>query len=202
MTRKGTILALLIIIIFATALYYFYTLYKAEDTDKTMISDNTQVRNSVIEIETHISLTHYMKMPFDEFVNKTESRIHPYYKETYFDELKKASKMGNLVFYINEPPYYRYVSKVYSSIDNTIKQVYVKFPVDSAINASTKTPVDGTKFQIAKLYTFKKENDQWKVFSVANYSLSIDRNEPKQIIERFANYNNTPIEYESIKILK
>jgi hypothetical protein len=71
----------------------------------------------------------------------------------------------------------------------------------SAINATTGEPVEGTRSQIAKLYTFKQENDQWKIFSVASYHLSIDRNKPKQIIERFTNYNNTPIEYEPIKIL-
>lgn len=162
---------------------------------------DTQLRNNVIEIEMNMALTHVMKMSFDELVDKTEPYIYSYYQDTYFDELKRAYETRNLVPYINEPPYYKYISKVYSSDDNSVKQVFIKSTEISAVNLSTNMPVEGTKSQIAKLYTLKKENEQWKVSSVTNYILSIDINKPKRIIERFENYNNIPIEYESIKIL-
>jgi hypothetical protein len=163
------------------------------------ISEDTQLRNNVIEIETNIALTHIMKMSFDELVNKTEPYLYSYYKETYFDELKNENDTRNLVPYINEPPYYQYISKVYTSDDNSVKQIFIKFPVSSTIGYSTK---EGTESQIVKLYILKKENDQWIISSVKDYILSIDRNEPKRIIERFTNYYDTPIEYEYIKVLE
>lgn len=202
MNKKVLILALSAIIIFAAAFLYFNNPNRTVYTEKRMIDEDTQLRNNVVEIETNISLTHFMKMSFDELINKTEPYIHSYYKETYFDGLKKANETRNLVPYLSEPPYYRYISKAYSSNDNSVKQVFIKFPVDSAINFSDRTPVEGTKFQIAKAYTFKKENGEWKVFSIGNYILSIDRNEPKRIIERFTNFNGAPLEYENIKILE
>lgn len=202
MNKKVLILTLSVALIVSTAFFYFRSMNDTVSTDNTVKTQDDKLISNVIEIETNMSLTHFMKMPFDELINKTEPYIHSYYKEPYFDELKKANETSNLVPYINEPPYYRYISKVYSNEDNSVKQIFVKFPLDSAMNLSTKTPVDGTKFQIAKLYTFKKENDQWKIFSVTNYILSIDRNEPKRIIAKFTNYNNTPIEYEYVEILE
>jgi hypothetical protein len=201
MNKKIIILILPLVIVLTISIFYFTSSDNSINIDDTSISEDAQLRNNVIEIETNMELTHVMKMSFEEMVNKTEPYIFSHYKESYFDELKKASETRNLVPYINEPPYYQYISKVYTSDDNSIKQIFMKSSEISAVNLSTNIPVEGTKSQIAKKYTFKKENDQWKVSSVNNYILSIDKNEPKRIIEMFANYNNTPIEYESIKTL-
>ncbi len=202
MHKKIIILVLSISLIFTISFLYFTNENKTVNTSKHMESIDTQLRNNVIEIETSMALTHVMKMSYDELMNKTEPYIHSHYRETYFNELKRAYETRNLVPYISEPPYYLYISKVYTNDDNSVRQIFTKSSEISAINLSTKMPVEGTKSQIAKLYTFKKVNEQWKIFLVTNYSIAIDRNEPKKIIEKFTNYNNTPIEYESIKILE
>jgi hypothetical protein len=199
MNKKIIIVILPLIIVLTISCFYFINRDNSINIDGTSISEDTQLRNNIIEIETNMALTHVMKMSFDELVNKTEPYILSYYKEIYFDELEKANETRNLVPYINEPPYYQYISKVYTSDDNSVKQVFTKSSEISAVNLSTNMPVEDTKSQIAKKYTFKKENNQWKISSFNYYILSIDKNEPKLIIEMFANYKNTPIEYESIK---
>jgi hypothetical protein len=201
MNKKIIILILPLIIVLTISGFYFINRDNRINIDGTSISEDTQLRNNVIEIETNMALMHVMKMSFDELVNKTEPYILSNYKETYFNELKKANETRNLVPYIIEPPYYQYISKVYTSDDNSVKQIFTKSSEISAVNLSTNMPVKGTKIQIGKKYIFKKEKDQWKISSVNNYILSIDKNEPIRIIEMFANYNNTPIEYECIKTL-
>jgi hypothetical protein len=201
MNKKIIILILPLLIVLTISYFYFSSRDNSINISVASIREDNQLRNNVIEIETTMALTHAMKMSFDELINKTEPYIHTYYKETYFDELKKVYETHNLIPYLTKPPYYQYISKVYSNDDDSVKQVYVKSTEISAIDSSTLMPVKDTRSQSAKLYTFKKENEQWKVLSVTNYHLSIDRNKPKQIIERFTNYNNTPIEYELIKIL-
>jgi beta-lactamase regulating signal transducer with metallopeptidase domain len=196
--RKSAFLVILFAVIILTVVAVGLMTNQKE---KANFQEDIQLRNSVIEIETNMALTHVMKMSYDELTNKTEPYMYSYYKETYFDELKRAYETRNLVPYINKPPYYQYISKVYSSNDNSVKHVFIKSSEISAVNLSTNMPVEGKKSQTAKKYTFKKENDQWKISSVNNYILSIDINEPKRIIEMFANYNNVPIEYESIKTL-
>lgn len=201
MNKKIIIIALSIALIFTISFLYFTNENRTSNTTNSTENTDAQLVNNVIDIEINMALTHVMKMSFDELTNKTEPYIYSHYKETYFDELKKANETHNLIPYLSEPPYYLYISKVFTNADNSVKQIYTKSYEISAVNATTKKPVAGTKSQIAKLYTLKKENEQWKIFSVTNYILPIDRNKPKQIIEKFASYNNTPIEYEAIKIL-
>lgn len=204
MKKRNLILALSVILVLAAVFLYFNKINKTVDSDSETVNEDNRLRNAVIELETNRALTHAMEMTWDELVNQTEPHIYSYYKETFFSELQRAYETRNLVPYIFDsgPPYYQYISKVYSSDDNSVKQIFTKSSEISAIDLSTQMPVEGTKSQIAKMYIFKKENEQWKVFSVNNYLLSIDRNEPKKIIEKFANYNDTPIEYEYIKILE
>jgi hypothetical protein len=201
MNKKFLIFGILAIVLLTVS---FFLLNNSHilNTNKSYKDIDNQLRNRVIEIETNIASTHAMKMSFDKLKNKTEPYIFSHFKETYFDELKKAYETRNLIPYINKPPYYQNISKVYSNDDASIKQVYVKSTEISAIDLATQMPVKDTRSQIAKLYIFKKQNNEWKVSAVNNYILSIDRNEPKQIIERFTNYKNTPIEYESIKVLE
>ncbi|MDF2519765.1 MAG: hypothetical protein K0R84_393 [Clostridia bacterium] len=202
MKKRNLILALSVILVVAAAFLYFNKINKTVDSGSETVNEDNLLRNAVIEIETNMALTHAMEMTWDELVNQTEPHIYSYYKETFFSELKRAYETRNLVPYIldNGPPYYQYISKVYSSDDNSIKRIFTKSSEISAIDLSTQMPVEGTRSQVAKMYIFKKENEQWKVVSVNNYLLSIDRNEPKKIIEKFANYNDIPIEYEYVKI--
>lgn len=204
MKKRNLILVLSVILILAAAFFYFSILNKTADIGKVMANEDNLLRNAVTEIESNMALTHVMEMTWGELVNQTEPLIYSSYKETYFDELKRAYETRNLVPYIFDsgPPYYQYISKVYSSDDNSVKRIFTKSSEISAIDLSTQMPVEGTKSQIAKMYIFKNENEQWKIFSVNNYILSIDRNEPKKIIEKFANYNDIPIEYEYVKILE
>jgi len=124
--------------------------------------------NKVVEIEKNLVLTQVRKIQFDDFKDETSSLVYTYYQEAYFDELEKAFKTGNLVS-STKTPIYMYISKVYTDMNETLKSIYIKIPVEESTT------------QLAKLYNFKKENGEWKVFSVVHYILVIDRQEPKKL---------------------
>lgn len=197
-------LALLIILIFTAALFYIIKTGESVGTGNTLKDKESQLIINVVEIEKNRALAHVMKISYDELKSKTEPFIYTQYKETYFEGLKKEYETRNLMPYILDqgPPYYEYISKVYSSDDGSIKQIFTKSTDIWAINAVTHKPIEGTRSQIAKQYTFRKENGQWKILSANNYILSIDKHEPKRIIEKFTNFKDKPIEYEYIKVLE
>jgi dolichyl-phosphate-mannose--protein O-mannosyl transferase len=192
MNRKPIIFILSIVAIFIVVILtasYFY--FANTTTNETTIveSEDTQLINKVIEIEKNLVLTQTRNITFGEFKDKATTSVHSNYKDSYFSELEKIyNEKGNLVA-SSKTPVLQYISKVYTGNDGGIKSIYIKIPTAD------------TTSQWAKLYIFKQENNEWKIFSVTNYILAISKNEPKKIIEKFTNYNDAPIEYESIKIL-
>lgn len=188
MNRKTIILILSIVVILAGSFFYF-TSMTTNETSGTK-NEDTQLIKNVIEIEKNLVIAQTRSITFNELKDRATSYVHSNYKDSYFSELEKTyNEKGNLVA-SSKTPVLQYISKVYTSNDGVIKNIYIKIPTE-----------DNTS-QWAKLYIFKQENNEWKIFSVTNYILSISKNEPKKIIEKFANYNNVPIEYESIKILE
>ncbi len=193
MYKKIIILVLSISLIFTISFLYFTNENKTVNTSKHTESTDTQLINNVIEIEKNLVLSQAFKVSYEEFKNLTFSYIHSYYKDTYYAELQKSflfDGSGGFLAESTKAPIYQYISKVYTNKDETFKNIYIKIPVE------------GTTTQLAKLYVFKKDADEWRIFSVTNYILSISKNIPKKIIEKFANFNDIPIEYEYIKILE
>ena len=188
MKKKAILSILSIFLIFATLFFYFT--YKTINTDSAVSSDDTQLINKVVKIEKNLVITQARKMSFNDFKNTISPDIHSYYQEAYFDELENAFRGPGYLAESTKTPVYQYISKVYTDANETYKNIYIKIPVEESTT------------QLAKLYIFKKENGEWKIFSVTNYILIISRNEPKKIIEKFTNYNGVPIEYEYIKILE
>ncbi len=202
MSKKILILLLSVVLLLAISLYGYKGFHKTSAASVIVPDEDAPLRDHIIQLEKNLAATNVLKMTFEELTSQTEPMIHPFYKETYFDNLKKSYEIRSLIPYITEPPYEQFISKVYTNKDGTIKQVFVKSSEISAINAVDKTPVAGTKSLVAKSYVFKKDDGQWKIFSVSNSVISISRNEPKRVIEKFANYDNEPIEYESITVLE
>jgi hypothetical protein len=184
MNKKVMIVILVLALVF-TVLYFYFPNAKEAVGNK-----DTQLINRVVEIEKNLVLSQAGSMTLDDFKNETDSYIYSTYKAAYFDEIERAfNRTGGFLAESTKTPIYQYISKVYTDTNQKYKSIYIKIPVEE------------TTSQLAKLYIFKKENDQWKISSVTNYILTISRNEPKRIIEKFANYNDVPIEYEYIKVL-
>lgn len=193
MYKRIITLVISIVLIFTISYLYFTNENKAASTAKHTENTDTQLINNVIEIEKNLVLSQAFKVSYEEFKNLTFPFIHSYYKDTYYAELEKSFLFDGSGGYLAEStklPIYQYVSKVYISKDGVYKNIYIKIPLE------------GTTSQNAKLYIFKKDANEWRIFSVTNYMLIIRRNEPKKIIEKFANFNDIPIEYEYTKILE
>jgi hypothetical protein len=190
MNKKVIPFILSIALIFTAIFFYYNYTNKSVNTDNAINSGDAQLINNVVEIEKNLVLTQSRKMSFNDFESKTIPYIHSYYQESYFDNLEKEFNGMGYLAESTKTPAYQYISKVYTDSSETIKNIYIKIPVEE------------TTTQLAKSYIFKKENGEWKVFSVSNYILVISKNEPKKIIEKFTNYNGSPIEYEYIKILE
>lgn len=192
MYKKIILLVLSISLIFTISFLYFTNENKTANTAMHMESTDTQLINNIIEIEKNLVLAQIHKLLFDEFKNKTDSFIHSYYKDGYFGELEKLflfDGSGDLAS-STKTPVYQYVSKVYTSKDKAYKNIFIKIPVE------------GTTSQVVKLYVFKIENEEWQIFSVKGSILVIEKNRPKEIIEKFSKYDGVKIEYEYIKILE
>lgn len=190
MNKKVITFVLSIALIFAAIFFYYTYTNKTQNTDNAASSEDTQLINKVVEIEKNLVLTQVRKMSFNDFKNTISPDIHSYYQEAYFDELENAFKGPGYLAESTKTPVYQYISKVYADANETYKSIYIKIPVEE------------TTTQLAKSYIFKKENDEFKIFSVTNYILVISRNEPEKIIEKFTKYNGVTIEYEYIKILE
>jgi len=184
MNKKITVFILFITIILVAFIFYF------TNSDNAAKSENTKLLNNVAEIERNLILVQIRNISFSDFKNKTGAFIHSYYKEAYFDEAEKTFNGGSLLAASTKTPVYQNISRVYTDTDKTYKNIFIKVPLEN------------TTSQFAKQYIFKKENGGWKIFSVLYYYLVIDKKEPKKIIEKFTNFNDIPIEYESVKILE
>lgn len=190
-----TIFAVIIIAVVAVGLM-------TNQKENPNLQEDNQLRNNVIEIEKNLVLLELNNLTFDDFKIKTNSLIHSYYSDSYFEGKEDVyNGIGSLVI-STKTPIFQFISKVYSSDDNSVKQIYVKSSVVPAIDLSTQMPVEGTGSQVVRLYIFKKENEQWKITSDTSNLVSVARGEPKKIIEKFANHNGIPIEYEYTKILE
>lgn len=190
MNKKVIIVGLFIILILAALFFYFTYGNKAVSTDNPVNIEDTQLINKVVEIEKSLVLTQARKMAFNDLESKVSPYIHPYYQEAYFDELENAFKGPGFLAESTKTPVRQFISKVYCDRDETYKSVFVKIPIEKSTT------------QLAKLYRFKNENGEFKIFSVNNYILVIDKQEPKKIIEKFSSYNGIPIEYEYMKVLE
>lgn len=192
MYKRIITLVISIVLIFTISYLYFTNENKTASTAKHMESTDTQLIDNVIELEKNLVLAQTRKLSYNEFKAKTDSFIHSYYKDGYFGELEKLflfDGSGDLAS-STKAPVYQYISKVYTSKDEAYKNIFIKIPVE------------GTTSQVAKLYVFKKEKEEWKIFSVKGSILVIEKNTPKEIIEKFTNYDNVKIEYEYTKILE
>lgn len=182
MNKKKTTTIFLVALVFAASFFYYTYINKTEDA---------QLVANVIEIEKNLVLAQAQSISIKELKDKTSPFIHSRYMDAYFDMIDRASNgTGGLLSLATDVPVYQYISKVYTSEDNTSKSIYIKIPVEDPLS------------QAAKLYIFKNDNNEWKIFSVGNYILVTSRNEPKKIIEKFTSYNDVPIEYEYTKILE
>lgn len=190
MNKKISIFILSVVLILAASFFYFTNSNHAISTDNTVKSEDTWLINNVIEIEKNLVLAQFRRISFVDFKNKISPFIHSYYRDSYFEELEKFYNGGGDLAVSTQIPLYEYLSKVYSSKDEAYKYIYVKIPDERFIG------------QVAKLYTFKKENSDWNIISLKYYILSDDMKEPKKDNEKFTNHNGIPIEYESIKIIE
>lgn len=200
MNKRSISIILSIALIFTASYLYFTNASTTLNTESAVDNVDEQLINSIVEIEKNLTLGEFFRITFADFKDETSSIIHSHYRDTYFENTERYFNGQGILIPFVKPPIYFDISKVYSNGEDTSKQIFVKCPEISPIDSVTQMSAEGPKSQSVKVYSFKKENEQWKIFSVSNYLLSIDRNEPKIIIDRFANFNGVPIEYESIKI--
>ncbi|HYE10068.1 MAG TPA: hypothetical protein VEF53_07810 [Patescibacteria group bacterium] len=183
MNKRITIYILFILLI-STALFFYFA-----NANETVENEDDQLLNRVVEIERNRLLAQARSISFSDYKDRTSSFIHSYYRDAYFDELESAYKTHNIAE-LTKIPVYQYFSKVYTAANEKSKSIYVKIPFE------------GTTSQWGRLYIFKQEKKEWKIFSVRDHLLVIKRDDTKRIIEKFTNYDDVPIEYEYIEILE
>lgn len=179
----------IILSIVIIAVFCFYFMYTNKTINTPNMSDARLIDN-VVEIEKNLMFLQLRSISFNDFKNKINPFVHSYYKDSYFGELEKLYNDRRDMAASTQIPLYEYISKVYSSKDEIYKYIYVKIPEK------------GVSGQVAKLYTFKKDDGEWNIISINYYVLSNDMKRPKKDVERFTKFNDILIEYESIKIIE
>ncbi len=187
MNKKIIIIILVVAIIFTAS--YFYI----KDRSKTVAINNidTILINNVVELEKNLVLAQFHKISFEDFKDKNNSFIHPYYSNEYFEVLEKDYNNNIMMTALTNAPFSEYISRVYTSEDGANKFIFVKIAEEGIGNIA------------AVRYTFiKDEKDgEWKIRNSESYVLSLDMKKPIKDVETFTNFNGMQIEYELTKIL-
>lgn len=178
MNKKVIVIVLLIALVFTASYLYF-----------SNRNEDTSLINKVVEIEKNLVLAQLHEISFQDFKGKTSGFIHPYYSNEFFERIEKQYNSNEMMVVSTKLPLYQDVSKVYTSEDGANKFVFVKIAVEGIENLA------------AERVTFIKDDGEWKVRNIGSYVLSKDMKRPIKDVETFTSFNDTPIEYESIRIL-
>ncbi len=189
MSKKIIIIILVVALIFSASYFYF----KDESIITATNNIDTSLFNNVVELEKNLVLAQFRKISFKEFKDNTNSFIHPYYADDFFDRIEKNyNGAGNIaaVTQLSQLPYFLDISKVYTREDEVCKFIFVKIRIEGYGNQA------GERYRFIK----DKNDGKWKISGIGNYVFSLDMKRPEKDVETFTNFNGTPIEYESIKI--
>jgi len=184
--NKKIIIIVLVVVLISIASYFYIT-----DKSKTVAAnsiDNSLI-NNVVELEKSLVLAEIRKVTFEDFKGKTDDFIHPYYSNEFFSRLEKLYNGDGNMAVVTQVPYFIDISKVYTSEDSFNKYIFVKIHHEGFENLA------------GERYTFIKDDGEWKIRVIGGYVFSLDMKRPIKDVETFTNFNGTPIEYESIKIL-
>lgn len=157
-------------------------------TTETAVNPDDIILRNVIENEKDLISLQLRELKVDEYKEKVKQMLHPYYSSSYIDRIDKIENGGYIFALATKSPVDFQISKVYTGENKT---VFIKAPVDDGLS------------QNFKMYIFKKEKDEWKLYQSREIYV-VMAGEMKDSFERikeiFTNYDNMPIEYSTIRM--
>ena len=161
--------------------------------DETSMTENDKIILTVIQNEKNLVLVQLKELEVDKYREEVKQILHSNFIDSYIERIDTINDNNGLFALSIEKPIKYHISKVYSGLEDSSKSVFLKLPIDNSDN------------QLYKMYIFKKENEQWKLFQLREYYVITEGPKSenyKRIINTFTNYENAPIEYEEISIME
>ncbi len=161
--------------------------------DETSMTENEKIIQTVIQNEKNLVLVQLKDLEVDKYREEVKQVLHSNFSDSYIERIDTINDNNGLFALSIEKPIKYHISKVYSGLEDSSKSVFLKLPIDNSTN------------QLYKMYIFKKENEQWKLFQLREYYVITEgpkKENYKSIINTFTNYENSPIEYEDIIIME
>ena len=180
MKKRNSVIVLLILFVFTASYFYFINSNEALSANKMLNMEEMQMVQRVVEVEKNLARLQLNQITLEDSKKEIALFFHSYYRDTFLQELTDMYKAHKAVDRSTQLPLFEKISKVYTSRDETIKYIYVKSQEKSAVD------------QTVKLYTFKKEDGDWEIISLKNYTVSD---------KKTSGFDDSTIEYESMKIM-
>lgn len=161
--------------------------------DEPSMTENEKIIQAVIQNEKSLVLVQLKDLEVDNYREEVKQILHSNFIDSYIERIDTINDNNGLFALSIEKPIKYHISKVYSGLEDSSKSVFLKLPIDNSDN------------QLYKMYIFKKENEQWKLFQLREYYVITEGPKSenyKRIINTFSNYENAPIEYEEISIME
>jgi hypothetical protein len=160
---------------------------------KTSMTENDKIIQTVIQNEKNLVLVQLKNLEVDKYKEEVKEILHPNFSQSYIEKIDNIKNNNGLFALSIEKPIKYQISKVYTGLEDSSKSVFLKLPIDNSYNS------------LYKMYIFKKEENEWKLFQLREYYVITDgpkKENYKNIINTFTNYENSPIEYEDIMIME
>lgn len=161
--------------------------------DEPSMTENEKIIQAVIQNEKSLVLVQLKDLEVDKYKDEVKQILHSDFSDSYIERIDTINDNNGLFVLSIEKPIKYQISKVYTGLDDGSKSVFLKLPIDNSTN------------QLYKMYIFKKEDEQWKLFQLREYYVITEgpkKENYKRIINTFSNYENIPIEYEEITIME
>lgn len=158
---------------------------------KTISIEDDKIMQTIIQNERNLVLVQLNDLKIDDYKKEAKKILHSYFSKSYIEKIDAINKVkGIFAPSVDEPVVYQ-ISRVYSGSEKISKVVFLKLPVANSMN------------NFYKMYFFRKEDGEWRLFQLREYHVITEglRNENyKRIIDIFTNYEDLPIEYDYITI--